>query len=536
MSPNLFKLIFVPVLFLSLVINMSHSLSIQGVSSPSQQRGIGGNHRLSSSNGSSSVLPKKNSHGYSRLNDTSTFSSIQVEGREDYDDDSCITPQRKNILLRRAGEIVGNGTKNGQLLMSISLFATYFTVMGAKCALPSTLALITSEQSGLSLDNLDTSPQQMIAKVLTISTCAIAFGKFLLGPIIDNYGGILCLKVALSSLMGLLALISSTHSFKIMSISLVGIDFIFSSCWAALLNAIHQSFRQEKWSSCIGLLAVAARTGNASAFFFFASLLQWSQKRRAEIGGLIGQSWRTVFLASAVIQAVPLILLSIGSRNEFDESMQQDDKLESPVTQEEESASLVVRQSNTQTVSPPKASIWQSIRILQKEASTVPFWMHLVSRSCLMIVASFLLFVPSYMTNAFGLSSANSARVGSLYSLGCLISVSIGSKYFPIISTRTKIVSTIGLLGIQVIVSVLQTLHISGVFKLSALAGSLSMFLWGIGFAVPFYIPPSLFALKRGGKESSATSEYKTKNIFRVIVVYIRFVWTINIILLWLVS
>ncbi len=484
---------------------MSHSLSIQGVSPPYQQRGIG-----------SSVLPKKNRNGYSKLNGTSTYSSI--EGGEDYGDDSCITPQRKNILLRRAGEIIGNGTKNGQLLMSISLFATYFTVMGAKCALPSTLALITSEQSGLSLDNLDTSPQQMIAKVLTISTCAIAFGKFMLGPIIDKYGGILCLKVALSSLMGLLALISSTHSFKIMAISLVGIDFIFSSCWAALLNAIHQSFRQEKWSSCIGLLAIAARTGNMTAFFFFASLLQWSQKRRAEIGGLIGQSWRTVFLASAVIQAVPLILLSIGSRIELDESIQQDDKLESRVYQEEESASLVVKQSNAKTVSPP--SIWQSIRILQKEASTLPFWMHLVSRSCLMIVASFLLFVPSYMTNAFGLSSANSARVGSLYALGCLISVSIGSKYFPIISTRAKIASTIGLLGIQVIVSMLQTLHISGVFKLSTLAGSLSMFLWGIGFSVPFYIPPSLFALKRGGKESSATSEYKTK-IFLELLLYI---------------
>lgn len=31
------------------------------------------------------------------------------------------------------------------------------------------------------------------------------------------------------------------------------------------------------------------------------------------------------------------------------------------------------------------------------------------------------------------------------------------------------------------------------------------MLVWGLGFAVPFYIPPSLFALKRGGVESSAT-------------------------------
>jgi hypothetical protein len=31
------------------------------------------------------------------------------------------------------------------------------------------------------------------------------------------------------------------------------------------------------------------------------------------------------------------------------------------------------------------------------------------------------------------------------------------------------------------------------------------MFLWGFSFAVPFYIPPSMFALARGRKESSAT-------------------------------
>jgi hypothetical protein len=40
---------------------------------------------------------------------------------------------------------------------------------------------------------------------------------------------------------------------------------------------------------------------------------------------------------------------------------------------------------------------------------------------------------------------------------------------------------------------------------LSLPASALSMFVWGFAFAVPFYIPPSLFALKRGGTSSSAT-------------------------------
>lgn len=31
------------------------------------------------------------------------------------------------------------------------------------------------------------------------------------------------------------------------------------------------------------------------------------------------------------------------------------------------------------------------------------------------------------------------------------------------------------------------------------------MFLWGFSLAIPFYLPSSMFSLKRGGKEGSAT-------------------------------
>jgi hypothetical protein len=44
-----------------------------------------------------------------------------------------------------------------------------------------------------------------------------------------------------------------------------------------------------------------------------------------------------------------------------------------------------------------------------------------------------------------------------------------------------------------------------GNITLTPVMSVLCMFLWGFSFAVPFYIPPSMFALARGGKESSAT-------------------------------
>lgn len=425
-----------------------------------------------------------------------------------------IRNQISRLISLRSGSTMATEQTKKEFIMAIALFASYFSVMGAKCALPSTFALITSDDSGLLLTNTQTTPQQLIAKVLTFSTCAVAVGKFLLGPIIDKYGGILCLKVALSSLMGLLTIISSTNSFNTFSMALICVDFIFSSCWAACLNAIHQVFPQDKWSSCIGLLAVAARVGNASSFFFFSYLLQFTQQRRAiSGGGLVGQSWRNVYWASAAMQIIPIFLLMLSNNNygepsinrqhaEYNQVDKDESRLASP------SSSLKSqRQHNNNIEQKDTSSIWKSIRTLQEEAKKGAFWMHLISRSCLMIIASFLLFVPSYMTNAFGLTSAESARVGSLYALGCLISVSFGSSCFPKLTTRGKLLSTLGFLGLVILISAINILHILGTISMSGLGGTILMFLWGIGFAVPFYIPPSLYALKRGGSDSSATSK-----------------------------
>jgi hypothetical protein len=40
---------------------------------------------------------------------------------------------------------------------------------------------------------------------------------------------------------------------------------------------------------------------------------------------------------------------------------------------------------------------------------------------------------------------------------------------------------------------------------LTPAAATFAIFLWGFAFSIPFYIPPSLYALSRGGKQSSAT-------------------------------
>lgn len=51
----------------------------------------------------------------------------------------------------------------------------------------------------------------------------------------------------------------------------------------------------------------------------------------------------------------------------------------------------------------------------------------------------------------------------------------------------------------------LQTMFLQNLIHLTPALGTLLVFLFGFSLAIPFYLPSSMFALKRGGKDGSAT-------------------------------
>ena len=61
------------------------------------------------------------------------------------------------------------------------------------------------------------------------------------------------------------------------------------------------------------------------------------------------------------------------------------------------------------------------------------------------------------------------------------------------------------LLALATMASLLQLGHATGIVTLSWTMSTLSMFVWGFAFSLPFYLPPSLYALARGGREGSAS-------------------------------
>ena len=413
--------------------------------------------------------------------------------------------------------------------MTVALAASYFTVMGAKCALPTVLSLLQSPTIGLTF-RPGASPQTQMAEQLTIATLAVALGKLLLGPVIDHFGGILSLKVALTGLATLLLTISMAQSFPTFACCWILVDFIFSSCWAASIHAVHQTFHRQQWANQIGNLAAAARAGNSLAFVWFAGVLQIFQQRGMK------QYWRPVFFTAAVAQIVPVVLLSIfaaaagggGNVNTTPEAAVDQSLAAGPIVQQQQpkpSRSLVAlgqflqrsknttsyrsvhdsdNQNNRDTKRRP--TFRASLAVLRRESRTLDFWLHLTSRTVLMLYASFLMFVPTLMTEVYQTTASVGAQTGSLYALGCLLSVTTVSKLYAKMSRPIKLGTVALLLLVGATGSALLQLgHVSGQWTITPALSAFSMFLWGFSFAVPFYIPPSLYALAKGGNESSAT-------------------------------
>lgn len=224
---------------------------------------------------------------------------------------------------------------------------------------------------------------------------------------------------------------------------------------------------------------MAARSGNAVAFAFFASILQVFQSKMA-------QAWRPVFAIAGVLQLIPIALLTRygGRRDAISEG-------------------LVMEQPRT---FPQNSSPSSPLRTLQRELRTLDFWLHLISRSVLMIFASFLLFVPTLFHHIYQTSSSSAAKVASLYAMGCLLSITMGAQYYDKLTTRRRKMAVILLsLTGAILSSIGQLGHVSQWWKLNTMTSAALFFLWGFSFAIPFYIPPSLYALYRGGKSSSAT-------------------------------
>ena len=339
------------------------------------------------------------------------------------------------------------GRRQGMIAFTLAL--SYFTIMGAKCALPTVLPMLlstsTSSSGSSSSSSLTFAPGQdpttSLQQMVTWSTIAIAVGKLVLGPLIDAVGGSWALTSLLTLLSSLFLVLSVTTRFTTFGRAYIAIDFFFSAGWPACIHAIHQYFAPQQWGARIGQLAMGARAGNAVAFAVFAQLLQqpqssfnnkWTTQWFPSCWQ--DQAWRRIFALCSVIQWIPLILLSLFCKHHNHRLTRTLTTMTTtPLTPESNNNSSNNKTPiQTKPVGPSFSSLWSSLQrtwsIAWGQAQTVDFWLQFINRSVLMVFASMLLFVPTVLCQLYQTSSAVGAQAGSLYATGCLLAVWLGAQ------------------------------------------------------------------------------------------------------------
>jgi predicted MFS family arabinose efflux permease len=133
---------------------------------------------------------------------------------------------------------------------------------------------------------------------------------------------------------------------------------------------------------------------------------------------------------------------------------------------------------------------------------TLDFWLMMSAKCALFVFTQwFMNFVGLFLRTACGFSAAASTNAISVANAGQMVGLLIGGKYYKMLSPRDQAHAVAAGLAVTALVS-------TALYQRESLPGVTAailplLFVWGLCFAVPFYLPPGTYALECGGKRHS---------------------------------
>lgn len=252
-----------------------------------------------------------------------------------------------------------------------------------------------------------------------------------------------------------------------------------AATWGAATQVIHAAFPKEEWSTQISSIASAGRLGAAAGAIIYGGLLAQ------------GLTWRQVF---AVPMAVQLLLVPTCIwQHSTVRNMQRTSTAENQAaTSASSKAGATAGKAGSADGSP---SVWSVLL-------TVDFWLMLTGKCCTFVFTQwFMNFVGLYLKASYGYSAAGSTNAISVANAGQMVGLLIGGKYYKKLKPSEQVLAIAGLLFITAAVPTLLLLR--GAFPAIEAAVLPLLFVWGLAFAVPFYLPTGTYALECGGKRNS---------------------------------
>jgi MFS transporter, OPA family, glycerol-3-phosphate transporter len=137
--------------------------------------------------------------------------------------------------------------------------------------------------------------------IISYSAAAYAIGKFLFGPIIDRFGGRICLLLVMAGVALFGGLGAFAGSIPMLALCYSANRFCGSAGWGAIVKQTPAWFPQRHWALAMALLSLSFVFGGVVALVLAGKIAAWS-----------GDNWRMVMgLPSLVLLALLLVMWRI---------------------------------------------------------------------------------------------------------------------------------------------------------------------------------------------------------------------------------
>ncbi len=134
--------------------------------------------------------------------------------------------------------------------------------------------------------------------IISYSAAAYAVGKFLFGPVIDRFGGRICLLLVMAGVAVFGGLGAFAGSVPMLALCYSANRFCGSAGWGAIVKQTPRWFPQRHWAMAMAFLSLSFVFGGVVALVLAGKIAAWS-----------GNNWRMVMgLPSLVLLALLVII------------------------------------------------------------------------------------------------------------------------------------------------------------------------------------------------------------------------------------
>ncbi|KAG8470143.1 hypothetical protein KFE25_008564 [Diacronema lutheri] len=371
--------------------------------------------------------------------------------------------------------LAGAESAQPRALLGALLFVAVMINQMSRVMIPSLLATIKEDSSfGVAADGSFAITSALPTMLpLTSMTCLV--GKLALGTVTDRLGGSVILVIVFALFAASSAGLIATSSVRVFGSMWVLNSLAYTATWGAATQVIQKAFPKDEWATQISSIASAGRLGAAAGAIVYGSLLAQ------------GLSWRQVFAAPLAVQLL-LVPTCVWQHSTVA-------AMRSTSTADDEAATSAGAKPSEPTADKDAPSVWASVL-------TIDFALMFVAKCCSFVFTQwFMNFVGLFLRSSFGFSAAASTNAISVANAGQMVGLLIGGKYYKALAPFDQFRAITLLLALTTAAPSLLLLR-GSLPAVDAIVIPL-LFVWGLAFAVPFYLPVGTFALECGGKRNS---------------------------------